>query len=169
MTDIFRNNNANAIWIDNEKKPNRYVKFQTEFLAEEKETLFYISADTQYELYINGKFAGFGQYGDYPDKKVYDCIDITKLVKEGKNLVSILVLSNGVHSLSHYSGLPMVIFTAIENGKCVLKSDENVKCSDDTEFTSGEFENVTNQLSYNFGFDLRKDDFFREKLVSESW
>ena len=82
MADIFRNNNANAIWIDKEKQPNRYVKFQTEFVAEGEETLFYISADTQYELYINGKFAGFGQYGDYPDKKVYDCIDITKLMKE---------------------------------------------------------------------------------------
>ena len=169
MSDIFRNNNAKAIWIDSEKQPNRYVKFQTEFEADGKEVLFYISADTQYELYINGKFAGFGQYGDYPDKKVYDCIDVSHLVKEGKNLVSILAFSNGVHSLSHYSGLPMVIFAVTENGKCVLKSDENVKCCDDTEFTSGEFENITNQLSYNFGFDLRKDDFYREKLVSETW
>jgi hypothetical protein len=48
MADIFRNNNANAIWIDKEKQPNRYVKFQTEFVAEGEETLFYISADTQY-------------------------------------------------------------------------------------------------------------------------
>ena len=169
MADIFRSNNAEAIWIDNEKKHNRYVKFQTEFTSDVGEILFYISADKQYELYINGNMVSFGQYGDYPDKKSYDCIDISSCVKKGKNLVSVLAHSNGVNSLSHYSGLPMVIFAATENGKCILKSDENVKCTEESEFIGGEIENITMQLTYNFGFDLRNDDGFRENFVSENW
>lgn len=169
MHDIFRKNKAKAIWIDNEKKQNRYVKFQTEFTAGSDKVLFYICTDTQYELYINGKMVSFGQYGDYPDSKVYDCIDISAFIRNGKNLMSVLAFSNGKNSLTHLTGLPMLIFTAMSKDKCLLVSDEKVKCSDETEFVSGEFEDITNQLSYNFGFDLRKDDGFREKNVSQDW
>jgi len=169
MSDIFRKTGAKAIWIDNEKKQNRYVKFQTKFTSDGGKVLFYICTDKQYELYINGQMTAFGQYGDYHDKKTYDCIDVSPYVNNGKNLVSILAHSNGVHSLSHYTGLPMVVFAVTENGKCILKSDENVKCIEKTEFTSGEIENITTQLTYNFGFDLRKDDGFRENFVSKEW
>ena len=48
------------------EQQNRFVKFQTEFTVADEEVLFYICTDTQYELYINGKTAAFGQYGDYP-------------------------------------------------------------------------------------------------------
>lgn len=170
MNDIFRTNHAKAIWKDHSKLKNRYVKFQTEFLADcEEEVLFYICSDTQYELYINGKLASFGQYGDYPDRKVYDCINISEYINHGSNLVSILAFSNGKDSMCHLTGLPMVIFATMSNNKCLLVSDDKVRCSDETEFVSGEFENITDQLTYNFGFDLRNDDGFRENNVSEKW
>lgn len=170
MKDIFRENGAKAIWKDHSKQQNRYVKFQTEFVADfGEDVMFYICGDTQYELYINGTLAAFGQYGDYPDRKVYDCINISSYINNGLNLVSILAFSNGKNSMSHLTGLPMVIFAAMSNNKCLLVSDDKVKCTDKTEFVSGEFENITDQLSYNFGFDLRNDDGFREKNVSEKW
>lgn len=170
MQDIFRDNCAKAIWKDHSNGQNRYVKFQTEFIADCKEkVMFYICCDTQYELYINGKLADFGQYGDFPDRKVYGCIDISSYIRNGENLVSILAFSNGKDSMCHLTGLPMVIFTAVSGDKCILISDDKVKCTDKTEFVSGEFENITDQLSYNFGFDLRNDDGFREKNVSGKW
>lgn len=36
----------------------------------------YISADSNYAVYINGKLLYAGQYPDYPDYKVYDVFDI---------------------------------------------------------------------------------------------
>ncbi len=170
MNDVFRLNQAKAIWKDHSKKQNRYVKFQTEFSVDsEGEVLFYICADTQYELYINGTLASFGQYGDFPQSKVYDCVNISSYVKKGLNLVSILAFSNGKDSMCHLTGLPMVIFAATSGDKCLLVSSEKVKCTDKTEFVSGEFEHITDQLTYNFGFDLRYDDGFREKNVSGKW
>lgn len=170
MTDVFRDNRAKAIWKDHSKKQNRYVKFQTEFLVDcEEEVLFYICTDTQYELYINGTMVAFGQYGDYPNHKVYDCINISSYINSGLNLVSILAFSNGKDSMCHSTGLPMLIFAAMSESKCLLVSDDKVKCTDKTEFVSGEFENITDQLTYNFGFDLRNDDGFRVKNVSEKW
>ena len=168
--DVFKQNGACPIWIDKEKKVNRYICFQTEFnVVNVETTTFYIAADTKYELYINGQLAGFGQYEDYPLKKVYDEYDITSYVKCGTNLLSILVYSQGEDSYQHRSGLPMVIFAATTNNKCLITSNGKTKCREALEFTSGSFERITPQRSFNFGFDLRQDDGWREKNVSQAW
>lgn len=168
--DIFRKYGAKAIWADNETTPNRYLRFQSEFVAEKgSKVLFYICAETKYELYINGSLAGFGQYEDFPQNKVYDECDISDYINSGKNLVSILAYSQGEDSMQHISGLPMVIFAAVSDNKALLLSGENIKCSNADEFTGGGFEKINIQRSYNFGFDLKNDDGWREKNVSESW
>lgn len=168
--DIFKQNGACPIWIDNEKKVNRYICFQAEFdVANVEPTTFYIAADTKYELYINGQLAGFGQYEDYPLQKVYDEYDITSFVKCGTNLLSILVYSQGEDSFQHRSGLPMVIFAATTQNRCQIASNDKIKCNEAQEFVNGNFERITSQRSFNFGFDLRWDDGWREKNVSQEW
>ncbi len=168
--DIFRQYGAKAIWADHEEKLNRYVRFQTSFCAVKTvKTEFYICTDTKYELYINGQLAGFGQYEDFPTQKVYDVYDISKYLIDGENLVSVLAFSQGENSLQHMVGLPMVIFAAAANDSCLLVSDSSVKCCEKTEFTSGEFERIDIQRSFNFGFDLRNDDGWRAENVSGSW
>ncbi len=168
--DIFRQPGAKAIWINEEKSINSYVCFQTEFDYVGSGTVrFSIAAETKYELYINGQLAGFGQYEDFPSQKVYDTHDITSYTKEGKNLVSILAYVQGEHSFQHICGLPMVIFAAVTDNGPLLISNDQIKCRKATEFVSGVFERINFQRSYNFGFDLRKDDGWREKLVSADW
>jgi len=43
----------------------------------------YISADQQYELYVNGSLAGKGQAYQFPDSQYYETLDITKLLHPG--------------------------------------------------------------------------------------
>ncbi|MHB8464751.1 MAG: family 78 glycoside hydrolase catalytic domain [Acidimicrobiales bacterium] len=43
----------------------------------------YISADQQYELYVNGALAGKGQANQFPDSQYYETQDITRLVRAG--------------------------------------------------------------------------------------
>lgn len=43
----------------------------------------YISADQQYELYVNGVLAGKGQAYQYPDSQYYETQDVTRLVRAG--------------------------------------------------------------------------------------
>lgn len=168
--DILRQNGAHAIWLNREKKVNQYLCFQSEFdVLSVEETTFYIAADTKYEFYINGEFAGFGQYEDYPEKKVYDEYDITALLKQGKNLLSVLAYSQGEDSFQHLSGLPMVIFAATTNNGCLIASGSHIKCREAKELISGGFERITPQRSFNFGFDLRFDDGWRTNLVSQNW
>jgi hypothetical protein len=138
--DVFRQNGAKAIWKDFDVKENRFIRFQTEFnLDDISKVEFFISTDTKYELYVNSELAGFGMYDDYPKHKAYDRIDITNYVKKGKNLVSILAWAAGKDFPSmHLTGLPMVIFTALNGGKCVLSSSKDVKCDDCYAYTNGQ-------------------------------
>ena len=168
--DIFRKLGAKAIWINGGENLNRYVRFQTVLsLPKIQSVRFYICTDTKYELYVNGILAGFGQYDDFPEHKMYDICDITEYLCEGENLISILAYCQGENSFQHMCGLPMVIFAAEADGKPVFVSDERIKCSDETEFTANEFERINFQRSFNFGFDLRKDNGWREKYVSGDW
>lgn len=169
--DVFRQNNAKAIWKDGQVVKNRFLRFQTEFEIEKtSEVQFYICTDTKYELYINGNLTGFGQYDDFPKHKAYDCYDISNYVNKGKNLVSILAWSAGVDMPSmHLGGLPMVIFTAVQGGECVLRSCENIKCSNADAYINGEIEQISNERVFNFGFDLRYDDLWKTENVSQMW
>ena len=169
-TDIFRKFGAKAIWADDKELPNRYLRFQGEFdAAIGKKTVFYICTDTKYELYINGNLAAFGQYEDFPQKKIYDEVDISKYINDGKNLVSVLAYSQGEDSMQHMRGLPMVIFAAVSDNAPLFVSNENIKCADGDEFVSGYFEKITPQRSFNFGFNLKNDDGWRENNVSINW
>ncbi len=172
MMDIFRKYGAKAIWADEKEMVNRHVKFQTELVVDEiRPTKFYICSETRYELYINGNLAGFGQYDDFPDNKVYDTCDITEFLKKGSNLVSILAYSVGTNMPSmHLKGLSMLIFAAVDENGTVLISDENVKCAEAKEFVSGDkIERICSERMFNFGFDLRNDDLWKENKVSDSW
>jgi alpha-L-rhamnosidase len=44
----------------------------------------YVSADQQYELYVNGTMAAKGEAYSYPDSQYYETTDITHLLKAGK-------------------------------------------------------------------------------------
>ncbi len=168
--DIFKKYNAKAIWIDEENKINRYVKFQTEFSADNaKDVSFYICTDTDYELYINGKLAGFGQYEDFPDKKVYNTHNVSSFIKDGVNLVSLLCPSIGEDTQSHLAGLPMVIFAAADGENCLLASSCAVKCAESEDCRSGKVEQITCELPHNIGIDFTKDDGYRTKNVSKNW
>lgn len=169
--DVFRKHGAKAIWKDHEVKENRFVRFQTEFQINDiSDVEFFICTDTKYELYINSELVGFGQYDDFPTHKAYDRINITKSVKKGKNLVSILAWAAGKDYPSmHLTGLPMVIFTALNGQECILASNSNVKCDDCYTYTNGEIEHISQERVFNFGFDLRNDDLWISENISSNW
>jgi alpha-L-rhamnosidase len=43
----------------------------------------YVSADQQYELYVNGSIAGKGQAFQFPDRQYYETLDVTRLLRAG--------------------------------------------------------------------------------------
>ena len=92
--------NAKWIWENETAAPDSYVHFYDRFESRGGAVSIALSCDSNYELYVNGSLAGFGQYADYPYHKVYDCIDITPYCQKGSNTVSLLVWYYGKTSLT---------------------------------------------------------------------
>ena len=78
------------IWHKDGQSKDLYVNFINEFECGQKNVLK-IAADSDYTVYVNGSLAAFGQYQSYPDRRVYDEVDISGFTKPGKNLLAVTV------------------------------------------------------------------------------
>ena len=77
---------AKWIWTQEETK-NQYIELRTVFAlkGDTSDAIIKISADNEYFAYINGQYAGGGQYDDFPMHKAYNTHDVSALVKTGEN------------------------------------------------------------------------------------
>ena len=103
------------IWISpEEKKVEEYIYFRKRFSVKKNvsEANLYITAERDYECWINGKFVGRGPVLSDPRFKRYDIIKIENYLEDGENLLSVIVYHDGANIESHkmtpyaeYSGL----------------------------------------------------------------
>lgn len=93
--------NAKWIWQNNNNNKNEYINFIDEFSNEDNSNIILnISCDTDYTVYINGKFAAFGQYANYPYYKVYMTILIFQnLQKKGITVLQYAVTLREIYFL----------------------------------------------------------------------
>lgn len=152
---------AKWIWTEKGEKRDSYARFYKTFEANGGNVAIELSCDSNYELYVNGKLAGFGQYADYPYDKVYDRIDITPFCKVGKNRFCVLVWYLGNDCFTYYKGRPMLIYEVSENGKIIAFSDSNTFCDPAPDYVSGREKIITSQLGYSYTYDARNYDGWR--------
>ncbi|MCU1461681.1 MAG: alpha-L-rhamnosidase domain protein [Acidimicrobiales bacterium] len=80
--DSFALQNGFGVWEN--KDEYSYVRKETKLSGSPiVRARAYISADQQYELYVNGALAGKGQAYQFPDSQYYETQDITGLVRAG--------------------------------------------------------------------------------------
>ena len=150
-------NNSEWIWPKNEAGKDEYAEFYAEFEACGK-TVVRISADSDYTLYINGKYLASNQYGDYEHYKIYDEIDATSLINSGKNSISVLVWHFGENTSRYKKATAGLIFEIVSDGNTVLNSSECVKARISPTYESGRAKLITGQLGYGFAYDATKED-----------
>ena len=82
MENIFNIYGAKPIWT-NENKVNHYLDFKTSFkvVSVDSNAKMYIAVDTEYVVIINGQFVNMGAYDDFPNKKSYDVLNVSKYLK----------------------------------------------------------------------------------------
>lgn len=150
---------AKWIWANTAETLNQYAEFIAEINIREvsKEAVLEICADSEYAVYINGEFAGSGQYDDYPDEKVYDEIPVAGFLKPGKNRICIVGYYQGVQSMQYAKGERALRF-AFVNGEQILMSDNTVLAAISPCYKSGEIYKITNQLGYGAICDASKED-----------
>lgn len=150
---VFRN--AEFIWHSGmEDTVNAYVDFHE--VIEKKagaEYLLYITADSDYALYVNGIFREGGQYADYPDRyKVYDRVDITGFLTDGTNDITITGYCQKEDSSTYRKGTSGVMYAFTENGTVIITSGRHTKSNPNPNYVSGPVSRVSGQLSFSFEY-----------------
>ncbi|MBE6597950.1 MAG: hypothetical protein E7638_00750 [Ruminococcaceae bacterium] len=150
---VFKN--AEYIWLKElVDTVNTYVDFHETLTKKEgAEYRLFVTADTNYALYINGEYCDGGQYADYEDTyKVYDEIVITDHLKEGENEILITGYSQHENSFTYRKATSGIMYVFTENGEPVVSSGLNTRANKNPNYKSGPVPNVTFQLLYSFEY-----------------
>ena len=160
---------AKWVWTVNTDK-NQYVEIRREFVlnGDISDAKLAISADNEYFAYINGKFAGGGQYDDFPMRKAYNVHDVSAAVKQGKNELLIRAYHQGENSYQYIPGPAGVIFVLTAGDNSIV-SGEGCEARPYAQYESGHIEKVSGQLGYTFHYDAAAPEAEWEKacVVSE--
>ena len=148
------------IWIDkNPNCDNRRVCFYDDFYVTDKDLQceLYICATEKYMLYINGVLQGFGPARSMKEIGYLDCYDITPILNEGKNEITVEVWNYGCSTYQSIYDSGKLIFEIRQINKVLSVSDENTRCIDDKGFISNAPKRNVN-LGYSDYFDGRQSD-----------
>lgn len=153
-----------ARWITiGQQCENEYNDFIDIFnLKNYNKTVINISAETNYELYINGEFVSSGQYHDYREHKIHDEIDITCFCKFGKNKLAIIGYSQRAESSCYTNKNLGIIYEVCCDGTIVVSSGENTLGRRSIDYISGDMDMITGQIGFTFSYDNTKYDGWKD-------
>lgn len=145
---------ASKIWIDTELKLNVYADFAEEFTVADtaRAAELYITADTGYLVFINGRVLDGMQFADLPEYKVYDKYDVTGYIRAGENTLLVIGYSQGESSFTYKAGEPGVMFEIRQGDSVLCFSSKDTKCRIDPYYKSGPVERLTMQESFSFRY-----------------
>lgn len=147
---------ASWIWYTAAPTPDTYGDFMDELNYNGGKAICHISCDGDYTLFVNGVYVSSNQYGDFEHYKIYDSIDITDFLVNGKNTILITVWHLGIAS-SRYKPAKAGLLYEIEcNGKSACRSCEETQSRENPNYKGGYQKSITPQLGQSFLFDATK-------------
>ncbi len=151
---------GNAKWIwTNETGLCQFAEFYKEFdYKGENQVFLEISAPTTYVVWVNGQYVFNGQYGDYDFYKVYDKLDITSLVNQGKNSLAILAYNQGDDSFPYQYKTPAITYSVYSGGNVLAIADNETLVRYSKIYKTGWSETLAPPVGYNMNFDLTGQD-----------
>lgn len=151
-------NVAEWIWIDQDTV-DQYAEFTQEFIVEKPSfAILQISAPTQYVAYINGRYVAHGQYADYPHFKIYDELDVSEYLCEGKNVLAVICYNQGDNSYPYRYKTPALAFCVNTNEQVVCSSGKNTLARLSNAYVSGRKQQLAPPVGYNLKYDFTKED-----------
>ena len=155
--DIF--DRSEYIWADHDARPDEYAEFLDEVDYFGKKAELYITSDSNYTVYVNGTLAAFGQYADFPWRKVYDCIDLSRYMRKGKNVIAFRVWYYGVDSFStYYPGTACLRYSIYADGALLAHSSTRTLSRLSPTYVPYKCKQITTQLGLTFEYDSRRAD-----------
>ena len=151
---------ARWIWLKPQTpKPNHFVCFRKTFTLKGivRRAVLDISVESDFILSINGTEAVRGQYPDWPQRKTYTRVNVGRLLRKGKNVISVLAHFRGLGVHEHPLGRPGLI-AALRMGTDVIVSDATWRVREHPAFRSGPMPRVTSQMRvFSTRYDARRE------------
>ncbi|MEQ8675243.1 MAG: family 78 glycoside hydrolase catalytic domain [Aggregatilineales bacterium] len=151
------------VWDRDAKSPNSWLYFRRELSVEIplSKCLLHITADTTYELFINGHRIGRGPARGYPFRYFYDTYDITSYIVVGEALVvGVIVNHLGDHSMCYMKGEPGflcdIILQSRKGQTCVVGTDADWDCLPYAPIDQ-DAPRISKQLEFEEHYDARQE------------
>lgn len=149
----FEQGNAKWIWPgDISLPPNQYANFAQDFTLDVRsdDAHIAISVDTNYAVWLNEDFVGFGQWSNFPDDKTYDVLDLRDYIRAGVNRLRIEGYWQGQDSSTYRKGQPGIAYAVRVGNEVVAESGAETRMRPAPDYISGPVPLVTGQLGYTF-------------------
>lgn len=146
------------IWANCEVCEDQYTEYIETLEATTEKMLLHLSCDTDYTLYINGKYVASNQYGDFEHYKIYDTLDVTPFVTQKTNVVKLIVYYCGVNTQRYRKGKAGLIYEFISGEDIVAYSDTKTLSRVSPTYVSGQKRFVSAQLGFSFTYDATKEN-----------
>ncbi len=118
------------IWIpDPARENNTFACFRKTITitAPDPRAVLHITADSRYEVYINGHLLGHGPIRSFTSPWPVDQYEIGHLLRKGTNTIAVLVQHFGLSTFQYLHSTPGLIAEATVNGK-KIPTDATWKC-----------------------------------------
>ena len=156
------------IWLDHKQRTDEYVETQECFIVADagERVLLTIAAESDYNVYLNGHLAAFGQFAGFPRRKLYyDVIDVTDQVVSGENSLVILAWYDGNPSSVCAPGVPFLRYEWTQAGNCLCASGEGTKIRRSSLYLSHRNRLISGQLGPAYACDFTACTFPFERAV----
>ncbi|MBQ7353639.1 MAG: hypothetical protein IJW54_06545 [Clostridia bacterium] len=149
--------NSKYIWLESESE-NSFLEAYSSFNYDLGNVKINLSCDSDYTLFINGKYVSSNQYGDFEGFKCYDTIDITDFLVKGKNHFACLVWHFGKDTQRYKKFKAGLIFEILNEENELLVSCEDILVRESKAYTSGFERKISSQLGFSYRYDAGKED-----------
>lgn len=153
---------SNWIWKLGAVDADEYAEFYQSFNWKGGKCVCRLACDSDYTLFINGKYVASNQYGDFEWYKVYDEIDLTSFLREGQNHFAVLVWYFGADTSRYIKAPAGLIFEIEEGGDLVAVSDTTTLSRESRTYKNRLKKWITGQLGYSFEYDATKENYWLE-------
>lgn len=99
---------------------DQYADFMTELTLKTAPATaqLMISVDSDYSVWINGKWVDAGHYDDFPAHRTHDILDVAEYLQAGMNRIAVTAYYQGKGSHQYITGAPGVIYALYDREAC---------------------------------------------------
>ncbi|MBE5766403.1 MAG: hypothetical protein E7335_04435 [Clostridiales bacterium] len=154
------------IWLSQGQAIDQYAEFYDSFFYDGQEAKLFISADSNYAVYLNGNLIFSGQYHDFPHYKIYDTLNLASHCKCGLNHLAIIVWHYGKGNMSYYPGNAAIRYELYLDESLVCYSDTKTLSRQSLCYQCGRAKDITSQLGFGFRYNMaNEDDWMTGRLI----